>query len=260
MSEVLLPSGLRGIIRELGIPEENMLSDKKLAKSGKSLHKVLQSCWVETLDPGIYDFGGGAFDVLKLLQGDGLVLLVKLRIESYGPEFLFDVNCPRCGHKIPWELDLNEYLEKYTKILPETSKEILLNKNGIFEMGLPKCGKTVHYRLLTLKDELQFPELRRNAFDKMSSTLLNLVIKEIDGIKMKRLFLGLDPFPEKWEGPKEILSSSDASFFRDAKEDIDCGLMTQFEIECIDDGEVAVELPFHDNFLLPKTRGRSQTA
>ncbi len=93
--EITLPTGLRGNIRELGVMEENLLSDPKLARTGKNLHKVLENCWLETLDSGIYNFEDKNIDILQLLQGDSMVYLIKLRIETYGPEFYFDVNCYR---------------------------------------------------------------------------------------------------------------------------------------------------------------------
>ncbi len=254
--EITLPTGLSGSIRELGVIEENLLSDPKLARTGKNLHKVLENCWLETLDPGIYNFGDKPFDVLQLLQGDSMVYLIKLRIETYGPEFVFDVNCPHCGQKIPWELDLNEFLEVQTKELPEESARIIKEENGMFETVLPRSEKKVTFRLMNLRDEMRFPHLRRQSSDKLSSTLLDLSINAIDGVENKKAFLGLLPYPKNHEGEKLVCSSSDAQWIREEMEEVNCGLMTQFDVECMQHGEVPVELPFRDNFFLPKRHRR----
>jgi len=254
--EITLPTGLRGNIRELGVIEENILSDPRLARSGKNLHKVLENCWLETLEPSIYNFNEGKFDARLLLQGDALVYLVKLRIETYGPEFLFDVNCPECGAKIAWELDLNEFLEVKTKELPAESRRIIEEEGGIFEMTLPKSGHKVKFKLMTLYDELRFPQIRRESHDVMSSKLLDLSIVAIDGVEHRRAFLGLEGYPRGYEGEPKVMSSMDATAIREEMEEVNGGLITTFEVECVTHGEVTVDLPFRDNFLLPKKRRR----
>lgn len=258
-NDVILPSGLAGFIRELGIEEENVLTNPKLTRSGKGLHRVFKNCWIETTNPGIYDFGDKGFEPMKLLQGDGVVLLVNLRILSYGAEFVFDINCPICGDKIPWELDLREYLEENIRPLPEKSKEIIREKQGLFDCVLPKSNRKMDFHLLTLKEELQFPRVRRDSADKMSSAVLDLSIVRIEGAendKARRVFLGLDPIPDKWDGSREVIVSADANYFRQELEEVNCGLETTFGVECPMHGEVSVELPFREGFLLPRRKRR----
>jgi len=250
-TEIALPSGLRGTIRELGVREENILSDPKLARNGKNLHRVLENCWEETLDPGIYKFEDDKIDPGALLQGDALVYLVNLRIATYGEEFIFDINCPACGVKIPWELNLREYLEMNIKPLPEESKSIL-KAGGLFEFVLPKCGRKVKFGLVTLNDELRFPQVRRQSPDRLSSILLDLSVKEIEGIEFKRAFLGSEPWSKREGVVPEYMLSSDANDLRNEMEEVNGGLITQFEVECVTHGEVSVELPFQNNFFLPK--------
>jgi len=252
--ERTLPSGLVGTIRELGVKEENILSNPRHARSGRSLHQVFESCWVDTIDPGIYNFPPEGFSTGVLLQGDGMVLLIFLRIESHGPQYLFDVNCPQCGERIPWELDLNEYVEMNFKPLSTESKKVILEENGQFKGKFPKCGLDYTFRLLTLKDELRFPQIKRQHSDKMSSALLNAAITNIDGIEHRRAFLGLEDYPRGFEGEKLVLSMADAHAIRQHMDEINCGLETTFHVECSTHGEVAVELPFRDDFLLPKKR------
>ena len=257
-TEVTFPSGLVGEIRELGIEEENVFTNPKLARNAKALHRVFKNCWEKTVEPSIYEFGESGFQPGKLLQGDGIVYLALLRIESYGPEFLFDVNCPICGEKIPWEVDLKGYLEENIQWLPDDSKRIIRDEKGIFKCTLPRCGKEISFRLLTLRDELAFPRVRRESGDKMSSAVLDMAIAKIEGIeddKARRIFLGLEPMPDGWTGEKQI-TSGDANYFRQELESVNCGLETNFGVECTTHGEVTVELPFRGDFLLPRRRRR----
>jgi hypothetical protein len=247
--EVVLPSTMSGVIRELGVQEENLLADPKLARSGKNLHAIFKNCWVETRNAGPYKFGESGFDPELLLQGDGMALFTLLRIETYGPAYAFDVNCAYCGTRIPWEIDLAEFLKENTKTLPAASIEIL-KKDGIFSTVLPKCKRKTNYRLLTMKDELRFPTVRRESADKLSSTILDFSVLDFDGVKSKRAFLGLEPYP-KGE-PKEYLSSADATWLRQEMDENNCGLVTRIHVECGRCGEVPVDLPFREDFLAPK--------
>jgi hypothetical protein len=90
----------------------------------------------------------------------------------------------------------------------------------------------------------------------MSSSLLDLAIFEIEGVEHKRAFLGLEGYPRGYDGDTSVMSSADASFLRDEMEEVNGGLITTFDVECVTHGEVAVDLPFRDNFLLPKRRRR----
>lgn len=252
MSLAILPTGLSGEIREIDIGDENVLADPRHVRSGQNVHKLFRNCWLSTDDHGIYQFENGKLDPDKLLQGDSLVLLVKLRIESHGSHYEFDVNCPRrmCGILIPWELELDEYLEINTKKLPKDSRSVLMEKDGVFESVFPKCGRQYKFKLLRGKDERRFPAIRRKDSKTLASTLLNLQLLSVEGIDNRRAFLKLDKYPEDAE-EKPTLSSSDANWFRQHSEEVDCGLETAFEVECPDCGEVKVELPFLDEFLLP---------
>lgn len=256
MSEITLPSGLRGEIREISVGEENDLSDPRLARNGRNVAKLFSSCWLNTIDPAIYQFADGALDPDQLLQGDSLALLVLLRIETHGPEYDFDVNCPKCKARIPWEVDLKEFLEINTKKLPEESAKIIRDKGGVFEAVFPKCERTYKFKLIRGSDERQFPAIRRRDSKRLASKLIDIGLLEVDGIKYKRSFLKLEPYPKDTpEGDRPIMGSGDANFFRRHSDEVNCGLETSFEIVCVDCGEVKVELPFLESFLMPELAG-----
>jgi hypothetical protein len=113
----------------------------------------------------------------------------------------------------------------------------------------------VKFRLFTVRDELRFPDIRRKSYDRMSSALLDIAITEIEGVRWKRAFLGLEPHA-KADPEKAAISSADATHLRNEMEEVNCGVYTVFEVECVEHGEVSVELPFRENFLVPKRRHR----
>jgi polyhydroxyalkanoate synthase len=54
-SLIVCPSGLAGEIRGLTGREGKLLADRTLARSGATVDRILQSCWLKTTDPGVYD-------------------------------------------------------------------------------------------------------------------------------------------------------------------------------------------------------------
>lgn len=262
MSLCTLPSGLSGEIRELTVVEENVLADRKLVRSGRNVQKIFRDCWLRTEDQAIYNFEDGVLDPDQLLQGDSLTMLVYLRMETQtDPEtgkplpYDFDVNCSRCGGRIPWTIEFKDFLKTNAKPLPKESKRIILEESGVFKSVFPKCGKAYKFRLLTGKDERLFPAIRRRDSGRLSSKLIELSLIEVDGISNLRAFLGLDQYPKDAE-ERPILSSADANWFRRHSDEVNCGLETTFDIECMDCGEVPVELPFLESFLLPEIAKR----
>lgn len=252
MSDVTLPSGLSGEIREISVGEENDLSDPRLARNGRNVAKLFSSCWLNTLEPAIYQFADGVLDPDQLLQGDSLALLVNLRIETHGAMYEFDVKCPECKSRIPWEVDLKEFLEINSKKLPEESAEIIRNKGGVFEAVFPKCERAYKFKLIRGSDERTFPAIRRRDAKRLASKLIDISLLEVDGIRYKRSFLKMEPYPK--DTPEEerlTMGSGDANFFRRHSDEVNCGLETSFEIVCVDCGEVKVELPFLESFLMP---------
>lgn len=262
MSLVTLPSGLSGEIRELTVVEENVLADRKLVRSGRNVQNIFKSCWLRTEDQAIYAFKDGKLDPDQLLQGDSLALLVYLRMETQtDPEtgdpmpYDFDVNCSRCGGKIPWTIEFEDFLETNAKQLPDESRRIILEEGGVFESVFPKCGRAYKFKLLRGVDERRFPVIRRRDSDRLASKLIELSLIDVVGITNKKAFLGLEKYPKDAE-EKPILSSADANWFRRHSDEVNCGLETSFDIECVDCGEVPVELPFLESFLLPEIARR----
>jgi len=241
---ITCPSGLSGRIRGLKVREERILTDRKLAKRGEQVDRLLAACWEETVDPGPYDFGDKDIDWSMVLQGDRFYALLQLRALTYGPDYAFSVPCQNdtCRSRIDWELSLHDL-----PVRPLTPESLTAFTSGNrFECTLPDAGVKVWFRLFTGAEERRLPQLQKTAGDKLLSAMLALRVVEIDGVdtRKKRLFI-------------EDLTMRDADFLVDEFDRVDCGVETEIEIECPDCFTVQdLELPFGRSFFLP---GKART-
>lgn len=239
MPVVELPSGLSGEVRRLKVKDENILTDRRSLRDGSATAKLIRSCWETTLDPGPYEFTNG-FNVNVLLQGDKFELLRQLRLISYpgNEHYEFSVTCPNCQASFAWSVDLKD-LE--VKKLPLEVKEKIAS-NEPLEFVLPDCGKTIHYKLITSKDEERLAKAFRQSPDRISTVLLCNQIVAIEGEQHIASFV-------------EDMSSYDATCLRREIEKNDCGVETTIGIECVDCFHVFnYDVPFGLNFILPTAK------
>lgn len=254
MSETVItcPSGLTGRIRGMKVQEERVLADRKLAKTGGQVDALLDACWLQTLEPGPYDFDGKEIDWGKVLQGDRFYAMLQVRQLTYGPQYTFSVACRQesCRERIDWELDLDALPYR---TLGDDSRAAFLSGNR-FETVLPDAGNRVWFRLLTGADERKLPQIRRNAGAQMMSAMLAFRVLEIEGVQArdKKRFI-------------EELSMQDADFLMDEFDRVDCGVDTGIEVECpACYATQEVELPFDRTFFMPgkerSARRRARTS
>jgi phage FluMu protein Com len=237
-THIICPSGLAGNIRGLKIKEGSLFTDRKLLRQGLIVEKVLGRCWIETTDPGPYDFGEKGIDWGKVLQGDRFFALLQMRVATYGPQYAFGLTCQNdvCRERFEWELDL---MELPVKKLPTESAENFKNGNR-FETVLPGAGRKVWFRLLTGEDERKFPALRSKADGNLMTALFTFRIVEIEGVK-----------PQEKNGFVEDLELSDAMFLRSEFDRADCSVETTIEVECPHCLTVQeIDLPFEKTFFL----------
>ena len=233
---VTCPSGLAGRVRGLRVKEEQILTDRQLAKSGGQIDALLAACWEETLDPGPYSFDGKP-DWGKVLIADRFVALVHVRIATYGPTYAFDLPCERCGERIEWELELDQLPVRELSV---ESRSTFLGGNR-FRTHLPDAGRAVWFRLLVGNDERMLPQLRQANRDKVLSASLAHRVVEVEGVaeKGRRAFL-------------EDLALGDVKALLTEVERVDGGIETSIDIQCPSCQAVqAVDLPFQGTFLLP---------
>lgn len=136
--EVACPSGLIGKVRGLTGRDGKFLTDQALAKRGGLTDKILEACWVETVDPGVYQTkADGSLNWGKVLQGDRFYALLQIRIAGNGDsEYEFNAQCqnPSCKEMIPWVIDLDDLP---VRLLPEASQELLKQGKNEFRTIVP---------------------------------------------------------------------------------------------------------------------------
>lgn len=89
----------------------------------KNMADIIENC-LETKLP---------ISVSDLCVGDYQFLLHKLRVVTYGPEYLMSIRCPICGEVFDYKLDLDSLLVNY---FDESIDKLL-------EVKLPTLGKTI---------------------------------------------------------------------------------------------------------------------
>ena len=240
MTAVVCPSGLAGRVRGLRVKEEQILTDRALARAGGQVDALLAACWEETTDPGPYTFDGKP-DWGRVLVADRFVALVQIRIATYGPSYAFHLPCERCGERIEWELGLDALP---VRALSLASRQAFAGGNRFATM-LTEAAREVWFRLLVGADEKKLPQLRQANRDKVLSASLAHRVIEIAGVaeKDRRAFL-------------EELSLRDVAALLAEVDRVDGGIETTIDIECGACLAVQeVELPFQGSFLLPMGKG-----
>jgi hypothetical protein len=212
--DAFLPSGLRGRVRALKAREADILGDVQAIRRGTAVDQVLKGCWLETLEPGPYTFGG-APEWAEVLTGDRFVALLCVRMATYGAPYDFKVQCakPRCAEPFEWSIDLEKDIT--IKAYPPAVLEALMRDNR-FESALPD-GRRVWFRLLRGKDE---QKAQAQAGRTLSGALATRIV-EIEGVHAndKRRVI-------------EDLDLADARELQEKLDAVDGGIETALEVRC----------------------------
>ena len=248
-SHIVCPSGLAGEVRGLTGKEGKLLADRALARSGATIDRILQACWLTTTDPGVYDLADGANpDFSRVLVGDRFYTLVQIRRQSFGDEYAFSAQCENaaCRERFEWELDLGALP---VRVLSDEARAAFRAGNR-FETALARGGRKVWFRLLTGADEARASALRRQGRENLLLEAVALRIVEIEGVPDgdRRRFL-------------DDVELADLTALLDAFERVDGGIETSLEVECpVCQGVQDVDLPFERNFFFPRARKTATAA
>jgi len=240
---IICPSGLSGEIRGLKGKEGKLLADRNAARAGSTFEKLLSGCWLQTIDPGVYDVAEGAtLDWSKVLVADRFFALLQIRSLTFGDEYAFSIQCKSagCRERFEWELSLKDLP---VRSLAEAAKAAFKEGNR-FETTLPRDGRRVWFRLMTGADEVRAAAALKSVRDGMLLTALSLRIVEIEGVtdKERRAFL-------------EEMEMADATALLDKFDELDGGVETTLDVECpACFGVQEVELPFERGFFLPRAK------
>lgn len=242
LTQIVCPSGLAGEVRGLTGREGKLLGDRALARSGATIDKLLQSCWLTTSDAGIYELADGKPDWTQVLVGDRFYALLQIRRASFGDQYTFGVQCQSagCRERFEWELNLSDLP---VRTMSENARAKFRTANR-FETTLPRQGRRVWYRLLTGADEARTATLRRQGRDNLLLEAVAMRVVEIEGVpdKDRRRFI-------------EDTDLGDLTYLLDAFDRDDGGVETSIEVECPSCGGAQdIELPFERGFFFPRPR------
>ena len=111
--KITLPSGIEAEIKEIDGAAEKALTNQRLLKSGKAMNVLMQKAIV-TLNgkPLPQNAGEANALLLDLKTGDRNYLLLRIRMQSYGDELIFNSECPICHKTSGYKINLQEMLDK----------------------------------------------------------------------------------------------------------------------------------------------------
>lgn len=241
--EVVLPSGMRGLMRGLKVKDEKLLTDRKLAQTGRLFPSLLAACWEQTIDAGPYDFGSSEVPNWdKVISADRGAAILQLRVASYGKDYDFTLNCESeaCRRRYGWSIDLTEL--NVTNV-PEVSLQHIRTSEAI---SIDVNGQMFKCRLLTGADDKYFAKLSGKDASNMMTHHLARQIVEIPGVEahMRAIVAAIEDMP-----------SADADDLRDRLDDLNGGVETTFMTQCPHCWtEQRVDLPFEASFFSKRKR------
>lgn len=228
-TEVICPSGLKGLTRPLRVGDIKTMTSRE-AKKKDITSRLISNLWISTVDPGVYPETivkeNGPVDWNQALLGDRAFMVFEARRLTHGNDFYFDVNCQSCKNRISWKIDLSEL--EVTGLSDEAKQKIEVEgiNNALFDAILPKCGKRVKFKLFRGSDQ----------------SIVQKAMKEAqisdDGEGGVAGLLARLPWIQDCETPSgrrkfvENLDLSDAEYLREQWEYHDIVVQDSLEIEC----------------------------
>lgn len=142
-------------IKFMTAKDEDILTSRSLLKKGLAINRFLQNIIVNN-----------EVKVDDLLIGDKNAILTAARVSGYGPEYTTNTTCPACNTSAQFEFDLEEgqITGFHTESCDKEAFEgrVTDNKDGTFNIALPKSEVTVTVRMMTGKDETKLSEAMQN--------------------------------------------------------------------------------------------------
>lgn len=216
MPEVTCPSGAKLRIRGMKGKELRLFQDKKGARDGATLDRILDACVEEVLDPGPYKLDENArLSWNDVLLGDEFFVFVEIRRATFGDEYSFKVKCPDCGYRFEWMINLGDLpIKKLSDAAAGAMRAGRLLETSLTD------GRRVCFRLSTGKDEREVLKLKtsENPMVSMLANVIESIGDERDKTKIRR---------ELEEAPL-----GDLMTIRKLFDKSDCGVETTIEIKC----------------------------
>jgi rubredoxin len=192
-------------VREITGNEEDMLASTQIP-AYKKVTTLLAGCLVRL--GNVMDKGKLVTMVDELPQGDRMFLLFAIRRTTLGDQMPLREECPSCGEKSLFMLDLSELK---TREMPDPTKRV-------YDVALPS-GVSARFRVSTGNDEIRVAKtIKREREDALSQALL------------QRLEL-LNGEPPSLLTVKN-LSLRDRLALRERFQEVEGGVDTAMDMEC----------------------------
>ena len=220
-------------IKYMTAREEDILASQNLIRKGVVLDKLFESVVVEK-DVNVGD----------IFIGDKNAILLATRILGYGKDYQVEVTDPFSGETQKTNIDLSKVQVK------EVDTDFLSNENK-YEFDLPIGKKTIIFRLLTHRDEIdinaEIAALQRlqkgEAVSQDVTTRLRYMIQSVDGNEDRG-------FINNWV--KNGLLARDSRALRKHIQEFTPDLDLKFDFTSEITGETeALDIPFGVGFFYP---------
>lgn len=153
--EITLPFGKIVCITPIDGKTERLLEDKKLLLSGAFIDKYMASRIESVGEENALTPQQKEKFVLDLYSGDRNYLLYQIRLDSYGPEMVFNHECPGCKKTNGYSVDLNQLLDdEILKVYPY--------HDGPVRIELPRSGGYAEILHMTGHDERKMAQYKDN--------------------------------------------------------------------------------------------------
>lgn len=175
--EITCPTGLRGVIRKFKVADEALLTDSRLANTGRLLTALAKALWIETLQPGPYR--PGPINWGEVATSDRLHVLMQARMLTHGANIEFERRCPTsgCNETIQATADLSALACR--PVAPEIIAGL---STGAWPTYPLTDGREVTYRCLLGKDDPIIESTRRKTPQLLSHVTLARRVIGITGV------------------------------------------------------------------------------
>ena len=229
-----LPSGIPVETQEFSAFAEKALTNREELASGRAMNKVLRSALVSYNGAPMPENDGEANTiVLDMKSGDRNYLFLRVRMQTYGDELIFNYKCPDCKRTSGYKINLRECLDDGTlKIYPYRTDVPLQieTRGGIAEIDY-STGRTEQW--LIQQDDIDTVKFALARCAKLNGK--KPTYKDIEALPVR-----------------------DLMNIRMAAVDLKGGLDPTIELECLKCGNVfSVQLSQIPDFFIPSTTAAS---
>jgi hypothetical protein len=215
---------------------EDILTSTNLIRKGVVLDKLMEALIADSRVK--YD---------DLFLGDKNALMIASRILGYGSEYTVNVECPSCAAKSEVDINLAELADKDITFADE------MRYKNAFEFLLPFSKKTIVFKLLTHKDEVNI----QKELDAIKKSTRSDVSTEIT-TRMRYAIVSVDGSDDRETVRTFVqnMPARDGVAFREYTRKINPDVDLTFKFECVKCGheEPRMEVPIDVGFFWPNSR------